>query len=173
MNISVKDVSLDYLVEQKMTSDTQAKANSKDVGNELATLRSRLGTVKRQREQKLAEIMTVHDNTARTSALEEDVRALNKERISLTSQLDKLRDQQKSNYRALDAVGRKFRAEVLQDADVICATLAGAGHEILEPFDFEMVVIDEAAQAIELSSLIPLKYRCSRCVMVGGTILRL
>jgi len=29
------------------------------------------------------------------------------------------------------------------------------------------MVIDEAAQAIELSSLIPLKYGCSKCVMVG------
>jgi senataxin len=31
-----------------------------------------------------------------------------------------------------------------------------------------MVIIDEAAQAIELSSLIPLKYRTKRCIMVGG-----
>jgi senataxin len=30
-----------------------------------------------------------------------------------------------------------------------------------------MVVIDEAAQSIELSSLIPLKFNCTRCVMVG------
>ena len=67
-------------------------------------------------------------------------------------------------------MSRRFRAEVLQEADVICTTLAGSGHEILEPFDFEMVIIDEAAQAIELSSLIPLKYRCNRCVMVGGEI---
>ena len=172
MGLSVRDVSLAFLVEQKMNEDTQAKANSKDVGSDIAVLRSKLEAVKRQREQKLAEMLTVHDNTTRTFALEEDVRALNKERINLTSQLDKLRDQQKSNYRALDAVGRKFRAEILQEADVICTTLAGAGHELLEPFDFEMVVIDEAAQAIELSSLIPLKYRCNRCVMVGGKVPR-
>jgi len=58
--------------------------------------------------------------------------------------------------------------EVLQEADVICSTLSGAGHETLEQLDFEMVIIDEAAQSIELSSLIPLKFRCQRCIMVGG-----
>jgi senataxin len=46
--------------------------------------------------------------------------------------------------------------------------LSGAGHETLEQLDFEMVIIDEAAQSIELSSLIPLKFRCQRCIMVGG-----
>ena len=54
-------------------------------------------------------------------------------------------------------------------ADVICATLGGAGHPTLAtlPFDFETVVIDEAAQAVELDTLIPLRYGCQRCIMVG------
>jgi senataxin len=34
-----------------------------------------------------------------------------------------------------------------------------------------MIIIDEAAQAIELSSLIPLKYDVTRCVMVGGAVI--
>lgn len=168
IGLSVKDVTLDHLVEQKLNTDQQAKANSQDVGSEIALLRSKLEAVKHSREAKRMELMSVHDNTARTLQLEEDIRALNKERTTLTSQLDRSRDKQKSNHRTLDAVSRRFRAEILLDADVICTTLAGAGHDTLEPYEFEMVVIDEAAQAVELSSLIPLKYRCRRCVMVGG-----
>ncbi|THH01576.1 hypothetical protein EW026_g1165 [Hermanssonia centrifuga] len=163
----VKDVSLDHLVEQKVNSNPDSKNSAKDAGSEISLLRSQLESVKRVRQEKLDEMSTIHDNTAKTFALEEEVRKLNKQRANLTHQLDKLRDKQKSDFRALDAIGRRFRAEVLQEADVICSTLAGAGHDLLESFDFEMVIIDEAAQAIELSSLIPLKYRCSRCVMVG------
>ncbi|EIC06663.1 tRNA-splicing endonuclease, putative, partial [Microbacterium laevaniformans OR221] len=33
--------------------------------------------------------------------------------------------------------------------------------------EFETVIIDEAAQSIELSALIPLKYGCSKCILVG------
>ena len=33
--------------------------------------------------------------------------------------------------------------------------------------EFETVIIDEAAQSIELSALIPLKYGCAKCILVG------
>lgn len=168
MNVSVKDVSLDFLTEQKLNVNPTGQKSSKDTSNEMALLRSEIEAVKRTRLQKMSERDSIHDNTAKTLALEEEIRKLRQQTLTLGNQIDKLRDQRKSDSRAMDALARRCRAQVLQEADVICATLAGSGHEMLEPFDFEMVVIDEAVQAIELSSLIPLKYRCSRCVMVGG-----
>ncbi|KAH8104550.1 SEN1 N terminal-domain-containing protein [Cristinia sonorae] len=165
MHVSVKDVSLDALVEQKLNSTSNAAVQ--DASSDIALLRSQLEAVREKRRAKLEEVTNVHDNSAKTSALEAEIKSLNKQRMTLTQQLDKLRDKQKSDHRALDALGRKLRYEVIQEADVICSTLAGAGHDLLEAFDFEMVVIDEAAQSIELSSLIPLKYRCNRCIMVG------
>lgn len=169
MNVSVKDVSLDSLVEQKINSNSDLKNTSKDQGSEIGVLRSELESVKKQRQQKFDELNSLHDNIARRTALEDEIKRLNKQKITLTHQLDKARDKQKSDFRTLDAISRRCRLEVLQEADVICTTLAGSGHELLEMFDFEMVIIDEAAQAIELSSLIPLKYRCSRVVTVGGS----
>ena len=32
---------------------------------------------------------------------------------------------------------------------------------------FDQVVIDEACQCVELSSIIPLRYGCKKCIMVG------
>ncbi|KAI0785263.1 SEN1 N terminal-domain-containing protein [Abortiporus biennis] len=167
INTSVRDVSLDHLIEQKINTDPDNNRAKETGSNEIALLRAELESVKKSRKDKLEEITNTHDNSARTLALEDEVKRLNKQRVTLTHQLDKLRDKQKSDSRTMDAVYRKFRAQTLVEADVICTTLSGSGHELLEAFDFEMVVIDEAAQAIELSSLIPLKYRCNRCVMVG------
>ncbi len=168
MNASVKDVSLDYLTEQKLNSNSDGKNSAKDAGSEMSRLRTELESAKKLRQQKEEEMSRIRDNTAKTMALDVEIQGLRQKVRGLATQLDKLRDQQKGNQRTMDALSRRCRAEVLQEADVICTTLAGSGHEMLEPFDFEMVIIDEAAQAIELSSLIPLKYRCNRCVMVGG-----
>ena len=166
MTISVKDVSLDYLVEKKLKGGQND--SMKDGGDEIAAVRAEIESVKRLKQQKLEELSTIHDNTARTFALEDEIKTLNSRRMALSQQFDKLKDKRKHESRSLDATRRKFRSEVLREADVICSTLSGAGHDVLEEFEFEMVIIDEAAQAIELSSLIPLKFRCQRCVMVGG-----
>ncbi|OSX59822.1 hypothetical protein POSPLADRAFT_1048291 [Postia placenta MAD-698-R-SB12] len=167
MNVSVRDISLEQLIEQKLNADPALGSSTKDSGSEIVRLRAEIESVKKLRQQKIEEITNVHDNTARTIALEEDIKRLNKQRVMLTHQFDKLKDQQKSDSRTMDATRRKFRTEVLMEADVICSTLSGAAYEYLEQFDFELIIIDEAAQAIELSSLIPLKYRCGRCVLVG------
>lgn len=55
---------------------------------------------------------------------------------------------------------------------MICSTLGSAGHESLAglAFDFETVIIDEAAQAREVESLIPLRYNCRQCILVGDPL---
>jgi len=170
INVSVKDISLDNLVDQKLDSSQSARGGSKDSASDIARLRSELETVRQSRQQKQAELALLHDVT-KGAALEEDIKRLNYRRVTIIQKLDRLRDQQKSDNRTLDAVRRKFRMDVLAEADVICSTLSGSGHEILESLEFGIIIIDEAAQAIELSSLIPLKYGVTRCVMVGGAII--
>lgn len=170
INATVKDISLDFLVDQKINSDPDsAPANGST--NEIAVVRRELEAVKKERQRKLEELPQVENNTAKTTLLEDEIKRLNQKRMALTQQVDRLRDKSKADSRALDAARRKIRSEILQEADVICGTLSGSGHEALqlERFDFEMVIIDEAAQAIELSTLIPLKYKCNRCILVGGT----
>lgn len=167
LDVSVKDISLDFLVEQKINGETM-KDSSKPAVNDMAALRQEIDSVKRVRQEKLEELGTAQNNTARATALNEEIKKLNTRRMVLTQQFDRLKDKQKSDNRTLDATRRRYRMEILQEADVICATLAGSGHESIEQLEFDMIIIDEAAQAIELSSLIPLKFRSQRCIMVGG-----
>ncbi|KZS90457.1 hypothetical protein SISNIDRAFT_180023 [Sistotremastrum niveocremeum HHB9708] len=166
VNISVKDITLDQLVEQKLQTDKSANSNPQ-ADSELSNLRFQMDAIKKERQQKQELLASIKDNATRADEVQKELQSLMKKRMALSTQFDKLKDKQKSDHRALDANRRRARIEVLSDADVICSTLSGAGHEILEQFDFEMIIIDEAAQSIELSSLIPLKYRCKRCVMVG------
>jgi senataxin len=169
INVKVKDISLDALIDEKMASTSTSKDALKGVGNQVRDLRAQLDAVKALRQQKEDEFAQIHDNIERSRVLDDEIRKLKQQRTNLTHQMDKLKDQQRDGSRTMDALRRRFRTDVMQEADVICSTLSGAGHDLLEQFDsFEMIIIDEAAQAVELSSLIPLKYRSKRCVMVGG-----
>lgn len=171
INVSVKDISLDHLMEQKMNQDHSQQKQAQDDRQEEASLRTELDSIKKEKDKKIQEMESVRDNSARTSILQEDIRAMNAKRVTITQQLDRLRDKRKSDKRSQDGLRRAVRAEILAQADVICSTLSGAGHDLLDVLDFELTIIDEAAQAVELSSLIPMRFNTKRCIMVGGQFL--
>ena len=48
--------------------------------------------------------------------------------------------------------------------------MSSSGSEVfseVKGLEFATVIIDEACQAVELSTLIPLRYGCRRCILVG------
>eukprot|EP00501_MAST-03F_sp_TOSAG23-6_P002251 GSMAST32.ASY1.ANO1.2351.1 assembled CDS len=71
--------------------------------------------------------------------------------------------------------GVKSRVEqaLLEAADIIFTTLSSSGMNNLEKasigteFDLAGVVIDEAAQCVELECLIPLRFEAPHCVLIG------
>nr|XP_055035799.1 probable helicase senataxin isoform X2 [Misgurnus anguillicaudatus] len=69
---------------------------------------------------------------------------------------------------------QESQALVLQNAHVICCTLSTSGSTVLENAfrrlghePFSCVIIDEASQAKETETLIPMLYRCPAVILVG------
>lgn len=172
MNVSVKDISLEYLIDQRLEGGSAFDTN-RNGGNpaDPSALHAEIHNLKMQREQKQTELSQARAGGAQAlvAQLEAEIRNLSAKRLGVMSKLDEAKDKQQSQHRQREADRRRARMEILGDADVICTTLSGAGHEMLSgvAFDFETVVIDEAAQAVELSTLIPLRYGCKQCIMVG------
>jgi senataxin len=162
MSPLVKDLSLDELVGAMLSNDPKAA--------DLSTLRGRLKTLTAKIDANLKERSAPGTDESHVSSLEADLRDLRNERARLVRQLDAAKDENENIRRNRDSNMRKYEAQVLQDADVICATLSGSGHSSLTPFTFETVIIDEAAQSVELSSLIPLKYGTKQAILVGGLL---
>lgn len=98
-----------------------------------------------------------------------DFEVLKRKKQQLSNQIDSARDRGDMVARDAEINRRRIQQEILDGAQVICATLSGSGHEMFHNLniEFETVIIDEAAQSIELSALIPLKYGCSKCILVG------
>ncbi len=56
--------------------------------------------------------------------------------------------------------------KLIDEADVICTTLVSSDHRYLEDMHFDLLIIDEAAQALEPACWIPLN-KCERVIMAG------
>ncbi|KAK9812261.1 hypothetical protein WJX73_008588 [Symbiochloris irregularis] len=65
-----------------------------------------------------------------------------------------------------------IKAQILDEAQIVCSTLSFAGSSLLLAMGskFDSVVIDEAAQAVEPSTLIPLVSGCKQVFLVGDPI---
>lgn len=164
MNENVKDVTLDELVSKKLGvssngNDAEATqqlfAKHKSVSAQLNEVREQMdsGEFKGEALQKI----------------ETEFHALRKEKAQLGRQIDNAKDDQKLAHRNKELDRRREQERVLRDAHIVCATLSGSGHDMFQnmAIEFETVIVDEAAQCVEMSALIPLKYGCAKCILVG------
>ncbi|KAG7400708.1 hypothetical protein PHYBOEH_004755 [Phytophthora boehmeriae] len=64
---------------------------------------------------------------------------------------------------------KQTRQAIIKNAQIVFCTLSGAGSVAMCDFAqcFDALIIDEAGQAVETSTLIPLKFRPHRVVLVG------
>ena len=167
INPKVLEVTLDELVkkriggqpdEKKEEQDDigQVKQKHKAVSDELLAYREELEAVKAKGEK------TSSDQFHKLETLK-------RRKQQLGNRIDQLKDSGNTNARDAEIKRRHVQQAIIDEAHILCATLSGSGHDMFRnlKIDFETVVIDEAAQSIELSALIPLKYGCAKCIMVG------
>lgn len=64
---------------------------------------------------------------------------------------------------------QEIRSKILAEANVVVCTLSASGSAALGnvSHSFHIVIIDEAAQAQEIETLIPLQYGCRKLILVG------
>ena len=164
INANVKDVTLDELVTQKLAA---------------------MGSTGPTRSEEIHKVMMLHKEASeayqelrkeretategRQVEISRQCEILSRKKQQLSNQIDKMQDEGNTAARDADIRRRQVQQEILDSSHVLCATLSGSGHDMFQnlKIDFETVVIDEAAQSIELSALIPLKYGCAKCIMVG------
>lgn len=167
INAKVLDVTLEELVNAKLNVGTKKKANNgediqklmsshKEISQNLNYLRNEIDAQKAAGKPVSSEQNREFDT-------------LKRRKQQLSNQIDAARDSGEIAARDAEISRRKIQQEILDNSHVICATLSGSGHDMFQNLniEFETVVIDEAAQSIELSALIPLKYGCSKCILVG------
>ncbi|MBD35865.1 MAG: hypothetical protein CL512_03775 [Actinobacteria bacterium] len=70
-------------------------------------------------------------------------------------------------WKEVRRIESQMRDDILGRAQVLCCTCIGVGHHLLDGRNFSRVLIDEATQATEPASLVPLVRGARQIVLVG------
>ena len=167
INVAVKDVTLDELVRARLEGDNtkdKARADREKLHEDAAKIKEELGLIRPRLEEARGQ-----DDRAVYNGLSRQFEDLKRQQMHIGKKIDASKDSGNSIAREMEMRRRQVQQEILNSAHVLCATLSGSGHEMFRNLEveFETVIIDEAAQCVELSALIPLKYGCCKCVLVG------
>ncbi|KAH9224799.1 SEN1 N terminal-domain-containing protein [Leptodontidium sp. 2 PMI_412] len=168
INDAVKEVMLDELVKKKLEGDDGEKnklLNERDkLHKDAATIKERLNVIRPQMDEahKLNDSQKERD-------LRREFDDLKRKQASIGAKIDEDKQSGNTFTRQNEINRRRFQQEIIDGAHVLCATLSGSGHDMFRNInvEFDTVIIDEAAQCIELSALIPLKYGATKCILVG------
>lgn len=177
-------ISLNYLVEQKCSAVSVSADKPKDDSSAgpvsmQQKIRQQLQEIRDQISVKGKDLYDVRDRQQQGDGsddvlqqerqLQTALSQLHMDKVRLDSQLSGLKMRQRESQRQQHSFRESTKVSMLDSARIVCTTLSGSGMEVFskatKPFD--VVIIDEAAQAVEISALIPLKYGCRKCILVG------
>ncbi|KAG0651762.1 tRNA-splicing endonuclease positive effector [Hyphodiscus hymeniophilus] len=168
INADVKDVMLDELVRQKLEGTDGEKnklfQDRDKLHQEAGRVKDRLNEIRPQMDAARA----TNDKSSEQQ-LQREFDTLKRTQGQIGAKIDADKQSGNTVSRQNEINRRQFQQQIIDGAHVLCATLSGSGHDMFKNLnvEFETVIIDEAAQCIELSALIPLKYGCSKCILVG------
>ena len=165
INSQVLDVTMDELVAKRLGGNEHDQK-----------MRERHAELFKEHEKisaQLREMYALRDGgkveSKELATLEAEIASVRKRKNELSTRIDNAKDAERNAGRQAELNRKRAQQAVLDEAHVICATLSGSGHDMFQSLniEFETVIIDEAAQCVEMSSLIPLKYGCVKCILVG------
>lgn len=147
---SVNSVCLPHIIRREMVIHPKAMA---------------LQTLQDIQRQMRSEIRDFHIQAEGKNRQKKDRKALAKLHQQLTEcsgKIRRLRDE-------VTAIRAKMTETILSKASIIACTLSKAGSSDLSELKhgFDALIIDEAAQAVELSTLVPIRERVARVILVG------
>ncbi len=163
INASVRDLTLEELVERELNKEGKEKLEVDKSNRENHT------KVLAERNEVRKKLQDPNLTGEEIANLQTELREISKRKNELGRQLDAQRERIAVTFRNREINRRNIQSSLLAGSEIICSTLSGSAHSVLSNLGikFETVIIDEAAQCIELSAIIPLRYGCKKCIMVG------
>jgi predicted DNA helicase len=175
---NVRDVALEQLIDFSSDASNKDDPKSPKVGfnARLASFRDKIAELQDFKSKVQSEIDSVYNNLDIQAHHDSYFQNLIKRRNNFESNIKKCRfeisriyEERAAQNNQMDSRRLELKEKLLAEADVICCTLSGAGHDALNGLinHIKVLIVDEAAQATEPSCLIPLRFNSPLCIMVG------
>ena len=166
INTNVLDVTLDELVKIRTGNDSANVNQQKDDTQKLMKEHQKVSEDLREARSRLEK---TNPGEGEYASVKDKFDTLRRRKTQLGTQIDTAKDNESINNRQNEMNRKRAQQAIIDEAHIICATLSGSGHDMFQSLnvEFETVVVDEAAQCVEMSALIPLKYGCAKCILVG------
>ncbi|GMM37123.1 putative DNA/RNA helicase [Saccharomycopsis crataegensis] len=163
INSAVKDLTLEELVDKELG----AKQDDQVLSD--GSIRQELNKCLQERDSIRAQLNQEDLPDDKAVQLQLKIREITKKKNELGRALDEQREKVSVSYRNKEIERRNIQFKILSNANIICSTLSGSAHDLVKGMNIicDTVIIDEACQCTELSVIIPLRYGCEKCIMVG------
>jgi ATP-dependent RNA/DNA helicase IGHMBP2 len=167
------NVAVDNILERLIaTNETRAAGKGKRVVSKVRMVR--LGhparVSKKGARYCLDSLIASHDGTEIVSDVHTEINGLRKEILRCGKKGRSKRRELQGEIRVLCKEARKREESIVKEimlgVDVVLCTCVTAGSRLLSNMVFDMVIIDEAAQALEVSCWIPIMI-ATKCILVG------
>ncbi|KAI9095962.1 hypothetical protein DFS34DRAFT_625583 [Phlyctochytrium arcticum] len=173
IHAGVRDITLDAIVDQMLGESREYQKYLEEGGNsevQSDEMRAEMALLKEEKETLRAQEADENIDAAQAREFGEKISAVSKKLSQLHEKLVQEKQARTQSGAAKDRYRKAVRIEILAKADVILCTLSGAAHDVLGDsgtVSFPTVIVDEACQSVELSTLIPLRHGAKRVVLVG------
>jgi senataxin len=127
INVNVQDVTLDQLVNQKLgqdTKDTSAQEANRKLFQDHKAISDQLKLMRDEENKEM-----IGDAAVK---FQDNLNYLRQQKKALGVKIDNLKDDQNRSSRNGDLDRRRAREAVLNNAQIICATLSASGHEMFQ-----------------------------------------
>ncbi|KAI9338235.1 AAA domain-containing protein [Obelidium mucronatum] len=168
----IRDLTIESLIKEQLANDAEFRKVNQDVNDnsQWLALEKHQAELNKERDALREKEQKAVNSTKEADLVRNAISKVTEKLKAVDEKFKALKQKRLEREGSSDHIRSRIKASLLLEADVIMATLSGAGHEIvstLQNFEFPTVIIDEACQSVELSSLIPLRYGAKKCILVG------
>ncbi|EDR24206.1 splicing endonuclease positive effector sen1, putative [Entamoeba dispar SAW760] len=182
INSKVNEVLIDTLISNELTKrGFNEQKRTENVSSKIASIEQKMRALTKEIEdtvialnnEKEKVVSSTKENDKKINRIHkytQTLKEMNNKRDAFRVTLQQMKSEKGKIQREFAKIRKEITKQIFEEADILCCTLNTSGSDIFlncVKEKIENVIVDEAAQSVEISTLIPLRFGAERCILIG------